>query len=189
MTAMSPPGATSNWQRLTATLLVISAVLFVIGIVLERAGPAGETHTDELPVATQVTGTHVETGTESGEAQPQATTSAPAPETQRETALGLNLENPWLVGGFALASLALAAALLRFGWPALLLAILFGASAALFDLQEVLTQLGRGHGLLAGVAGLVAVAHVAVVALAGVAWARLRAAPTGRLAQPRSLHP
>ena len=38
--------------------------------------------------------------------------------------------------GIALASLALAAALLRFGWPALLLAFLFGAGAAVLDLQK-----------------------------------------------------
>ena len=56
------------------------------------------------------------------------------------------------------------------------LAFLFGAGAAVLDLQEVLTQLGRGNSLVAGVAGLVAVAHVAVAVLTVVAWAALRAA-------------
>jgi hypothetical protein len=176
MTAITQRGRTSNLQRLTAALLALSAVLFVVGIVLERAGPAGDVHTEAPPSATQTTSTHVENGNEAGETQIQPTGSAPSPEPQGETTLGFNLENPWLVGAFALASLALAAALLRFSWPALLLAFLFGAGAAMLDLQEVLTQLGRGNSLVAGVAGLVAVAHVAVAVLAILAWAGLRAA-------------
>ena len=180
MRAISPTGAIAPWQRLTAALLVLSAVLFVLGAALERAGSAGETHTDELPLATQAASTPVENGNENSEAPPQATGSAPAPEAAAETALGFNLENPWLVGGFALASLALAAVVWRFGGPALLLAILLGAGAALFDVREVLTQLGRGQLPLAGLAALVAVAHAAVAVLASLAWAR-RAAPANRL--------
>jgi hypothetical protein len=54
-----------------------------------------------------------------------------------------------------MASLALAAAVLRFGWPALLLEFLFGAGPSMRDLQEVLTQFNRGNLLVANVAGLV----------------------------------
>ena len=176
MTAITQRGKTSNLQRLMAALLALSAVLFVVGILLERAGPAGDVHTEAPPVATLAAGAHVENGNEAGETQIQPTGSAPNPEPQGETTLGFNLENPWLVSAFALASLALAAALLRFGWPALLLAFLFGAGAAVLDLQEMLTQLGRGNSLVAGVAGLVAVAHLAVAVLAILAWAGLRAA-------------
>jgi hypothetical protein len=183
MTAITHRGGPSNLQRLTAALLVISAVLFVIGIALERASPAGDVHTEAPPVATTVTGTTVEYGNESGEAHPQATGSAPGPEAQGETTFGFNLENPWLVGAFALTSLALAAAVLRLGWPALLLAFLFGAGTAVLDLQEVLTQAGRSNLLIGGVAGLVALAHLAVAVLAIIAWAGLRAEPTGSLAQ------
>jgi hypothetical protein len=157
--------------------------LFVIGIALERAGPSGDVHTSAPPAATAAAATPAETGNESAETHPQATGSAPATGAQGEAAFGYNLENPWLVGAFALVSLALAAALLRFGWPALLLAFVFGAGAAVLDLREVLTQLGRGNLLVASVAGLVAAAHVAVAVLAIVAWARLRAAPAGPLAQ------
>ncbi len=183
MNIQSPNARISRWQRLTAALLALSAVLFVIGALLERTSLAGEPHTDEPPAATQVTGTHVETGNEAAEAPTTTASSAPAPETQSETTLGFNLENPWLVGGFALASLVLAAALLRFGWPALLLAIVVGAGAALFDVQEVLTQLGRGQLPLAGLAALVAVTHLAVAVLASLAWANGRSAPTGRLGE------
>ncbi len=184
MNANSQRAGPSNLQRLMAALLVISAVLFVIGIALERASPVGDIHTEAPPVATKVTSTSVENGNESGEVHPQATSNTPSSEAQAETTLGFNLENPWLVGAFALASLALAAALLRFGWPALLLALLFGAGTAVLDLQEVLTQLGRSNTLVAGVAVLVAVAHVAVAVLAVVAWASLRAAPIGPMTQP-----
>ena len=184
MTAINRRVRTSNLQRLTAALLIISAVLFVIGIALERASPAGDVHTDAPPVATQGTATHVENGNESGETQPQATGSAPSSEAQTETTLGFNLENPWLVGAFALVSLALAAAVLRMGWPVLMLAFLFGAGTAVLDTQEVLTQLGRGNTLVAVVAVLVAVAHVAVAVMAVVAWAGLRAMPTSPSANP-----
>jgi hypothetical protein len=77
LTAITHRAGTSNLQRPTAALLAISAVLFVAGIVLERAGPCGDIHTDEPPVATQAMGTHVEGGNESAETQPQATGSAP----------------------------------------------------------------------------------------------------------------
>jgi hypothetical protein len=187
MNAISQRAGPSNLQRLMAALLVISAVLFAIGIALERASPAGDTlqrDTEAPPVATQAAVTQVENGNESGETQPQATSNTPGSEAQAETTLGFNLENPWLVGAFALASSALAAALLRFGWPALLLALLFGAGTAVLDLQEVLTQLGRSNTLVAGIAVLVAGAHVAVAVLAVVAWASLRAAPTGPMTQP-----
>lgn len=182
MTAIKHRARTSSLQRVTAALLVISAVLFVIGIGLERASPAGDVHTEAPPVATQTTATHVENGNESAETQPQATGSAPTTEAQGETTFGFNLENPWLVAAFALVSLALAAAVLRSGWPPLLLAVLFGAGTAVLDGQEVLTQLGRGNSLIAGVAVLVAVAHVAVAVVAVIAWAALRANPTGPLA-------
>ena len=181
MNAITSRAGTSSLQRLMAALLVVSAVVFVIGILLERSGPAAEVQTLAPPLATLVTGSPAENGNESAEANPQATGSAPQPEIQGETSFGLNLENPWLVAAFALASVALAAALLRFGWPALLLAFLLGAGAAVLDLQEVLTQLGRGNLLVAGLAGLVAAAHLAVAFLAIVAWARLRAAPAGPL--------
>jgi len=185
MTSVPHRALPSNLQRLTAALLVISAVLFVIGIALERASPAGDIHTEAPPVATQVTGTSVGNGNESGEVHPQATGSAPSPEVQGETTLGFNLENPWLVAAFALASLVMAAAVLRFSWPALLLTFIFGAGTAVLDLQEVLTQLGRSNSLIAGVAVLVALAHVAVAVLAILAWSGLRAVPTDPLAQSR----
>ena len=184
MTAIKSSVSTSDLQRLTAALLVISAVLFVIGIALERASPAGDVHGEAPPVATQGTATHVENGNESEETQPQATGSAPRSEAQSETTLGFNLENPWLVSAFALVSLALAAAVLRLSWPALVLAALFGAGAAVLDIQEVLTQLGRSNSLVAGVAVLVAVAHVAVAVVAVIAWAGLRAAPREPLTHP-----
>ena len=183
MTTSSRRVGALNWQRLTAALLVISAVLFVVGIVLERAGPAGDSHTEVPPAATQVTVTAIENGNEGDEVHPQATGSAPISEAQGETTLGFNLENPWLVGGFALVSVALAAAVLRLGRPALILAVLFGAGAAVLDFQEVLTQLGRGNALVAGVAALVAVTHVAVTVAAVIAWAGPSAAPIGRVTQ------
>ena len=184
MTADNHRVGTSSLQRVTAALLVISAVLFVIGIGLEHASLAGDIHTEAPPVATQVTGTPVENGNESGEVHPQATGSAPTSEAQGETTLGFNLENPWLVAGFALVSLVLAAGVLRFGWPALLLTFIFGAGTAVLDVQVVLTQLGRGSSLIAGVAVLVAVTHVAVAVLAILTWASLRATPTSPLAHP-----
>jgi hypothetical protein len=125
----------------------------------------------------------VEGENESAETHPQATGSAPGPTAQGDVTFGFNLENPWLVGAFALGSLVLAAVVLRFGWPALLVAFLFGAGTTLLDLQEVLTQFGRSNLQIADVAVLVTAAHVAVAIAAVIAWAGLRAAPTGPLTE------
>lgn len=92
---------------------------------------------------------------------------------QSETLFGLNLENPWIVWGFVGVSLLLAVAVLRFGKPALLLAILLAGAAALLDGREVIFQFGRANTLIASLALLTALTHAAAAILAFMAWRAL----------------
>lgn len=152
--------------RWTAAMLAISTVFFALAVLVERSGEAGE-----APAASE----QLEAG-ESGEANEQAEGShAEAAEEaeggeESETILGINLENPWIVWGFVGVSLLLAAAVLRFGKPALFLTILLASAAALLDAREVFFQFGRANMLIAVLAFLTALAHAAAAILALKAW-------------------
>ncbi len=156
--------------RLTAAFLVLSTLLFVSGIWLEQAGETGET---------------AEGANEAGEGQAETDGQHDAGESeqeQSETFLGINFENPLSVWGFAGVSLLLAAAVLRFGRPALLLTLLVTSAATLLDVREVLVQLGRANALIASLAVFVALTHGVAAVLALMAW---RAVGTGVPLEPR----
>ena len=186
---MTTPPQLARQLRLLATLLVVSAVLFVIGISAERMAEAGEAHTENEPVVTtEATETPAEgnEGNEEGEgeethAEGEASegvegTGTPSEEGS-EAILGLNLENPWIMVAFAAASLALAIAVLRLGQPALLAAVLVAGAATLLGLREIVIQIQRANWLIAGLAGLVALAHAAATLVAVLAWRTLKTGP------------
>lgn len=168
--------------RLLAGLLVASALVFVIGVSAERLSEAGEAPSEgETIEATQaaealtdgaegqVKGEEGETNAE-GES-PEGGEGAGTPtDESNEALLGLNLENPWLLGAFAATSLVLAIAVLRLGQPALLAAMLFAGAAAFLDLREVILQIQHANWLIAGLAALVALAHAAAAVMAVLAW-------------------
>ena len=169
----SNPTTLARW---TAALLVISAVIFALAIQLERSGESRETPTaSEHSEAGETAGAPNEAG-EAGEENEQ--TKGPhteATETgeggkQAELIFGVNLENPLLVWGFVGISILLAVAVLRFGRPALLLALLLAGGAALLDVREVFFQFGRANVLIASLAVLVALTHAAAAILAFMAW-------------------
>ena len=182
---MSTPPQLARQLRLLATLLVVSAVLFVIGISAERMTEAGEAHTENEPVVTtEATETPAEGEEGEGEethAEEEASEGGEGTDTDAdegsEAILGLNLENPWILGAFAAVSLALAMAVLRLGQPALLVAILFAGAATLLDLREVVIQIQRANWLIAGLAVLVALAHAAATVVAALAWRTLKTGP------------
>lgn len=103
-------------------------------------------------------------------------------EEGSEAIMGLNLENPWLVGAFAATSIALAIAVLRLGQPALLVAVLFAGAATLSDLREIVFQIQRANWLIAGLALLEAPAHAAATIIGLLAWRTMKTgpAPAGR---------
>jgi hypothetical protein len=166
-------------------LLVISAVLFALALLMERndesraaspaiahqeAGEAGEsgehaeaTHSDAGESGEQAEGNHTEAaeaGAENGH--------------REEMLLGFNLENPWLVWGFVGVSILLALAVLRFGKPAFLFAILLAGVAALLDVREVFFQMGLANMQIAGLALVIALLHAAASVLAFMGWRSLQ---------------
>lgn len=169
------------WVRWTTALLILSALLFAAAIVAERGGEARAVAQISAPAA--VTPGEGEAGhdeaAEHAEAAPMAAVQTEPPghdetaEHGGELFLGIDLENPVLVWGFVVVSLLLAA-VLRLGRPALVAAAVLAAVAAALDAREVLLQLVRSNGAVAGLASLTAIAHVAVVLVAIIAWRAVR---------------
>jgi hypothetical protein len=159
---VSSSSLSRRWLILALGLIVLSTILFVAGVVIERGTEASvprNTHQDasSLPTASSdPDGGHDETpppGSKQG-------------SSKTETVFGLDLENPFLVGSFVLVWLGLAVALLRLGrlvWVVLLL-VAIGASA--LDMAEFWRQWTSVHFPVATFALLVTLAHMALVVLA-----------------------
>ena len=189
MTNMLAATALARW---TAALLVLSAILFVAAIALERRGEshetpnaiakseAGENPGHVAPAqggAKQAEGNseraesanseareaaeHAEAGESAEHAEGAHAQSGEGADHSEERLFGVDLESPWLLWGFVGASLVLALAVLRLWTPALLLAILLAGVAALLDVREVSMQFHRANNLIAGLALLIALLHVA----------------------------
>ena len=155
-----------------AFLLAGSAIVFFVGIYLERGATAPASPAAGEPSSQSVSFAPAEGASgEAGEARPSA---APAPatgETAVESAaehateswpLGIDLEAPLLVGGVVVLSLVLALAVVRIGGPLVPLVIaVFAVVFALFDLLEVVHQVGQARTGLAMIALGLLVAHEA----------------------------
>lgn len=167
-----------------ATLLVASALLFVVGIVIERgSGSAGTPHVEATsqPVAASTaphvegSGEAAENGGEAGQSHaPQASAAADAaegagahPETgSSEAILGIDPEAPALVSLAIALSLLAAFLVWRLGRRLVIGgAIVVAIGFAALDLLEVSHQVREGTPLLALIAGLVAVGHLLAAAL------------------------
>ena len=163
----------SSLRAALALLLAGSAIVFFVGIYLERGATVQSSPAAVEPSTQPVLSAPAEgTSGEAGEARQSA---APAPATTGETTvesagehaaetwpLGIDLEAPFLVGGVVLLSLILALAVLRIAGPLVPLVIAgFAVVFALFDLLEVVHQVDQARTGLAAIAlGLLA-AHAA----------------------------
>jgi hypothetical protein len=170
-----------------ATLLVASALLFGIGILIERGtGSAGTPHIEATsPPAAVSTAPHVEGSSEAGEAgtSPAAEASATTGETgespgahtettSTESILGIDPEAPPLVGVAIIVSLLAAVLVWRDGRRIFVIsAIVVALGFAALDLLEVSHQIREGTTLVAIIAGLVAVGHLLAAGI-GVAIVR-----------------
>jgi hypothetical protein len=96
-------------------------------------------------------------------------------ETHSETVLGINMENPWIVGGIAVGWLVLLASLFLFGRVALGVVAVAAMASTIFDIAEVAYQVGRSNAFVAFIAVLVAAGHVAIAILAVLALMRSNA--------------
>ncbi len=129
---------TARW--LVGGLLIVSAALFVIGVSVERSS---ENHV--IPAVSQNAAPENTVDSDGGEGHVDTPTTAQTTSPQNESVLGIDLENPWLVGAAVVGSLVLMGALLRFGYRVLPIVVLFAMAAALFDISEVLRQLQRNN--------------------------------------------
>jgi len=170
---------TAFW--LIAGLLIISAALFVIGVAVERAGEnagVSPVHQDATTAPKPADSDDGEGQSNSGEGHVDTPTTAQTAPVQNESFLGIDLENPWLVGAAVLGSLILIGALWRFGYRALPIVVLFAIAEALFDVGEVLRQIQRNNTLIILLAGLVLVAHSAVAIVSLLSLYKYRTALT-----------
>jgi hypothetical protein len=161
--------ASTRLRRLLALALLVSAGLFVVGVIVERSERGSESHAT----------THEEPGTEHGEEGEEGHTDGPAPkpEVSSERLLGIDPESTALVVVAALASIALAVAVVRTRSAAVLwIALAFGLAFAVLDVRELVHQADESRTGLVVLAGAVAVLHLAVAALAAAGLARRRPA-------------
>ncbi len=147
-------------------LIVVATALFVIGVIIERSGSGA-------PAAASTTQGQTSTGSQDADRGHESTSSTQKSPTvqaheglQSETVFGLDLENPWFVTAFVLIWLVFIAALVRFGRIALPAVLLIAIVATVLDGGEVVRQIGEAKSLLASIAVLVTVAHVALAVLA-----------------------
>jgi len=166
-------------RRVAAILLVVTAVLFAIGVSVEN-----DTHAETSEsVVDQSAGESEEAnveGEESEEAHAEGEESGGEDsagdgqdeghheEAEDETVLGVDVESPATVTLAVLASLVLAAGLWFTNRRSVAIAtIVVGVLFALFDIAEVFHQLDESRTGLAILAVVIAAGHAAAAALAG----------------------
>lgn len=147
-------------------LIVVGAVLFVTGVIIERSGSGTPAEASTTQGQTS-TGSHNADGGHESTSGTQKSSTVQAHEgVQTGTVFGLDLENPWFVTAFVLIWVAFIAALIRFGRVALPAVVLVAVVAAVLDGGEVVRQVGEAKTLVATIAGLVTISHGALAVLA-----------------------
>jgi hypothetical protein len=164
-----------------AALMVLSTVLFVAGVVVERSSGNSSAPAPASQSATAATAPPE--GSEAREAQErQEAAAAAAPQdggegttahekAEQNRVFGIDVESPWFIAGVVIGTLLLIAALFLFGPRVLPLVLLVTVGAAIFDGREVVYQLGQAH---YGIAVLALGVVVSRLATAVLAWLALR---------------
>lgn len=168
---------------LLAGLMVLSTVLFVAGVALERSkSSSGDIQSSAPQVApTVLAGAEAPEGSEAREAQERQEAAAAAPQESAEGApaheaaeqnrvFGIDVESPWVITSVVIVTLLLIAALFLLGERVLLLVILVAIAATVFDLREVGYQLGQARYLIAALAIGVVVSRLATALVAWRVW-------------------
>ena len=166
-TSTLPQRLPSDKLRLLVALLVVSTALFIVGVAVERGwgsgGAAAAPHeTSEAPAA-QADTEGAPTEAQEGAAAREAQEHAGAAEMQ---VAGFDLESPWVVAAVVLAALLLIMALVRVGYPIVVLVLLFAALATLADIREIVVQGANARTAIALLAGVVALSHLATALVA-----------------------
>ncbi len=177
-------------------LIVISTALFVLGVSIERSrGESAESSPTQqetgenraAPTVPSNSGESAEANPDQGNAEssggtsetgkavetPPASTSTTAeaagPGSSGEIVLGIDLENPWIIGAFVVVWIALLAGLFLLGRLGFVVVAVVSTMALIFDIAELSHQIGRSDALVAIIAALVAAGHATVATLAIVA--------------------
>src|SRR5207249_1259946 len=122
-----------------ATVILLSTVLFVVGVLIERSPTTlvPTSSSSKTPPA-QVSSADPDgghEGTPSGKTEPTPTGNSPRSGSD-ERVFGLDVESPWFVGAFVLAWLLLIGALLRLGRLAWLVLLVMSLMTAVLDMGE-----------------------------------------------------
>jgi len=166
--------ATTRLRRLLALVLLVSAGLFVVGVVVERNGSESHPATQEGAGgqgshAGEGEEGHTEEG-EGGHVEEPASQPAGTETSEESRLLGIDPESTALVVVGVLASIALAVAVWRTRSRGVLwAALVFGLVFAALDIRELLHQADESNGGLVVLAGAVAVLHLGVAGLAAAA--------------------
>jgi Flp pilus assembly protein TadB len=150
--------------RVAAVLLLVTAVLFSVGVAIERRDSG---HEAAAAVTPDREGAEAHESGESAESVESAE-SADQDHGENEAVLGVDLESPWTVAAAVAVSAALAVGL----WVSSRrwLAVIAAAFAVLFaalDIDELVHQVTEHRAWLVAIAVLLAVGHLAAGALAG----------------------
>jgi hypothetical protein len=166
---------------LLGALMVVSTVLFVVGVALERSSSgSGETHAPAAQLAPAATAAAPEgsAAREAQEQQPAAATTAPEgaegtaahEAAEQNQVFGIDVESPWVIGSVVLLTVLLIIALFLFGERILPLVVLVALVVTVFDMREIGYQLGQGRYLIAALAIGVVISRIVTAAVAWRAW-------------------
>jgi hypothetical protein len=168
---------------LLAGLMVLSTVLFVAGVALERSRSSlGDIQSSAPHVAPTVSaGAEAPEGSEARETQERQEAAAAAPQESAEGApaheaaeqnrvFGIDVESPWVITSVGIVTLLRIAALFLLGERVLLLVIVIAVVATIFDLREASYQLGQARYLIAALAIGVVVSRIATALVAWRTW-------------------
>lgn len=162
--------ASKNARGVLAALLVASAVLFAIGVMLERSAESDEPSaaSEQSSEAGEAGHSEAEEG-HSEESEGEAGEQSEAEHSDsEETLLGIDIESPLAVSAGVLLSLVLAAlAFMSTNRIVFVVIALFALTFAVLDGRELFRQLDESRGGLAVLAGLIALLHLGAAVIAG----------------------
>jgi hypothetical protein len=168
---------------LLAGLMVVSTILFLVGVSLERSAAANRDTHAAVPQAapTAVSAAEAPEGSQEREAQERQQAAAAASQESAEGmeaheqaeqngAFGVDLESPAVLAGVVLGTLLLIAGLFVFGARVLPLVVLVALAAAAFDVREVVFQLGQAHFAIAALVVGIVISRLATALIAWRGW-------------------
>lgn len=160
-----------NARGLLAGLLIASAVLFAIGVALEKSAESDEPSSVSGETSGETGHSEAEEAEEGHSEEGESGATEGTEETHsesKETLLGIDIESPLAVGAGVVLSLVLAALAFRSNNKVVLIVVaLFALGFAVLDGKELFHQLDENRTGLAVLAGVIALLHLGAAGVAG----------------------